>query len=125
LWFREIVGGYTTTERSGAQAFEVLPVLVLRVYVDGRPDELVRGVDIVGTPLSALETILAAGDQMGVFNGVCGAESGWIPVSASSPAILLERLEIERSDRAIGRAPLLPPPAREVGVFESSRQGPL
>lgn len=124
LWFREIVGGYTTTERSGAQAFEVLPVLVLRVYVDGRPDELVRGVDIVGTPLSALETILAAGDQMGVFNGVCGAESGWIPVSASSPAILLERLEIERSDRAIGRAPLLPPPAREVGVFESSRQGP-
>ena len=113
LWFKEIVGGYTTTERSGAQAFEVLPVLVFRVYVDGRQDELVRGVDIVGTPLSALETILAAGDQMEVFNGVCGAESGWVPVSASSPALLLQQLEIERSDRAIERAPLLSPPTDE------------
>ncbi|MGB1699504.1 MAG: metallopeptidase TldD-related protein, partial [Nannocystaceae bacterium] len=112
LWFKEIVGGYTTTERSGAQAFEVLPVIVYRVYADGRPDELVRGVDMVGTPLSALETILAAGDRVEVFNGVCGAESGWVPVSASSPALLLQQLEIERSDRELERPPLLVPPPR-------------
>ncbi len=123
LWFKEIVGGYTTTELSGAQAFEVQPVLVLRVYVDGRPDELVRGVDIVGTPLAALETIVAAGDQMEVFNGLCGAESGWVPVSASSPALLLEQLEIERGDRSLDRATLLGPPGREAVTVERDRRG--
>jgi len=30
----------------------VLPLVVYKVYADGRPDELVRGVDIVGTPLA-------------------------------------------------------------------------
>lgn len=67
---------------------------------------------MVGTPLSALETILAAGDRVEVFNGVCGAESGWVPVSASSPALLLQQLEIERSDRELERPPLLVPPPR-------------
>ena len=31
LWFREISGGYTSTERSGPQTFEVLPVEVWKV----------------------------------------------------------------------------------------------
>ena len=86
-------------------------------------DELVRGVDIVGTPLAALETIVAAGDRMEVFNGVCGAESGWVPVSASSPALLLEQLEIERSDRSSDRATLLGPPAREDVTVDRARRG--
>src|SRR5213078_45204 len=64
------------------QAFQVLPVMVYKVYADGRPDELVRGVDIVGTPLAALTRILTTGDQPRVFNGVCGAESGQVPVAA-------------------------------------------
>ena len=70
----------------GLQAFTVIPLMVYRVYADGRPDELVRGVDIVGTPLASFAKILATSDKPQVFNGYCGAESGQVPVSASSPA---------------------------------------
>jgi len=62
-----------------ARRRSMLPVIVYKVYADGRPDELVRGVDIVGTPLAALTRILTTGDQPRVFNGVCGAESGQVP----------------------------------------------
>ena len=85
LYFRDITGGFTTTARAGLQAFKVIPVIVYRVYPDGRPDELVRGADIVGTPLASFSKILATGDKPEVFNGYCGAESGSVPVSAVSP----------------------------------------
>ena len=76
LLFRDISGGFTNTARGGPQAFKVLPIIVYRVWVDGRPDELVRGVDLVGTPLAALSRIMAAADDYQTFNGYCGAESG-------------------------------------------------
>jgi len=110
LWFADISGGYTITDRSGPQAFKVEPLMVYRVWTDGRPDELVRGADIVGTPLAAFETIMAAGDTPGIFNGTCGAESGWVPVSAVSPSLLLSKLEIERSMHERDKPPLLPAP---------------
>jgi predicted Zn-dependent protease len=109
-WFEDITGGFTTTARGGPQAFKVLPVVVYRVYADGRKDELVRGVDIVGTPLSCFSKILATGDDAAVFNGSCGAESGWVPVSAVSPSILVEEIEIEKRERSQERLPILPPP---------------
>src|SRR5205085_1393740 len=86
LYFQQVSSGFTTTQRRGLQAFTVIPLLVYRVYPDGRPDELVRGVDIVGTPLASFAKILATGDHPDVFNGYCGAESGSVPVSAISPA---------------------------------------
>ncbi len=109
-WFEDITGGYTTTARGGPQAFKVLPVVVYRVYADGRPDELVRGVDIVGTPLSCFAKILATGDDPAVFNGSCGAESGWVPVSAVSPSILVGEIEIEKREKSQERLPILPSP---------------
>lgn len=110
LWFSDIQGGYTITERSGPQAFKVMPLLVYRIWADGRADELVRGVDIVGTPIAAFETIIATGDKPGIFNGMCGAESGDVPVSAVSPSLLLRSLEIERASHDRDKPPLLPPP---------------
>ena len=65
LYFRDITGGFTTTQRAGLQAFKVIPVIVYRVYADGRPDELVRGADIVGTPLASFSKILATSRQAG------------------------------------------------------------
>ncbi len=112
LWFSDIEGGYTITERSGPQAFKVMPLLVYRVWADGRPDELVRGVDIVGTPIAAFETIMATGDSPGIFNGTCGAESGDVPVSAVSPSLLLRSMEIERASHSRDKPPLLPPPGK-------------
>jgi predicted Zn-dependent protease len=110
LYFRDITGGFTTTQRAGLQAFKVIPVIVYRVYADGRPDELVRGADIVGTPLSSFSKILATSDKREVFNGYCGAESGSVPVSAVSPAILVSEIEIEKKAKANDRPPLLPEP---------------
>ena len=108
--FEDITGGFTMTTRGGPQAFKVLPVVVYRVYADGRPDELVRGVDIVGTPLSCFSQITCTGDDPGVFNGTCGAESGWVPVSAVSPSILVRQIEIEKRQRSQERLPILTSP---------------
>jgi predicted Zn-dependent protease len=108
--FEDITGGFTMTGRGGPQAFKVLPVVVYRVYADGRPDELVRGVDIVGTPLSCFAQITCTGDDPDVFNGTCGAESGWVPVSAISPSILVRQIEVEKRERSQQRLPILPSP---------------
>lgn len=107
FYFDEITGGYTTTQRRGLQAFTVMPLMVYRVFPDGRPDELVRGVDIVGTPLSSFAKILATSDKTQVFNGYCGAESGQVPVSASSPAILVSEIEIQKKQHSQDRPPFL------------------
>jgi TldD protein len=113
LYFDDIQGGFTLTTRALPQAFQVLPVLVYRVYADGRPDELVRGVDIVGTPLAALTRILTTGDQPRVFNGVCGAESGQVPVAAVAPSMLFSEMEVQKRAHEHERPPLLPPPGFE------------
>ncbi|HXJ05918.1 MAG TPA: metallopeptidase TldD-related protein [Candidatus Acidoferrum sp.] len=113
LYFDDIQGGFTLTTRSLPQAFQVLPVIVYKVYADGRPDELVRGVDIVGTPLAALTRILLTGDKQHVFNGICGAESGQVPVSAVAPAMLFSEMEVQKRQHSHDRPPILPPPGFE------------
>jgi TldD protein len=110
LFFDDISGGFTSTTRSGPQAFQVTPIMVYRIYADGRPDELVRGVDLIGTPLTSFSKIVAAGDKPEVFNGYCGAESGSIPVSAISPAILTTQIEVQKKPKSSDRLPILPPP---------------
>ena len=107
--FSDISGGFTNTSAFQPQAFKVNPVMAFRLYPDGRR-ELVRGVDIGGTPLVALQSIRAASREIETFNGVCGAESGWVPVSASAPSLLLEKLEIEKGFIPPDRPPVLEAP---------------
>ena len=116
LYFQQVTGGYTTTQRRGLQAFTVIPLIVYRVYADGRPDELVRGVDIVGTPLASFAKIIATSDKPEVFNGYCGAESGSVPVSAVSPALLVSEIEIQKKDHSQDRPPFLPRPTDAGGA---------
>lgn len=111
LLFKVVEGGFTFTTRTIPNAFNVMPLVVYRVYVDGRPDELVRGVDLIGTPLTTFANIIAAGSDIGVFNGLCGAESGNIPVSASSPSLLVSRIEVQKKAKSDERLPILPPPS--------------
>ena len=113
LFFSQVTGGYTTTARRGLQAFTVIPLVVYRVFPDGRPDELIRGVDIVGTPLASFAKIMATSDRMEVFNGICGAESGDVPVSAIAPAILVSEIEIQRKERSQDVPPYLSRPITE------------
>ena len=113
LFFDDIEGGFTFTQRVLPNAFNVRPTVVYRIYPDGK-EELVRGVDLIGTPLIAFSKIIAADDQIAVFNGVCGAESGWVPVSASSPGLLVSQIEVQRKEKSQERAPILSPPALQL-----------
>jgi predicted Zn-dependent protease len=110
LLFAKVEGGFTMTGRVIPNAYNVRPLVVYRVYTDDRPDELVRGVDIIGTPLAALTKVMAAGDDVNLFNGFCGAESGGIPVGAVSPTLLLRELEVQKKEVSRASAPVLPPP---------------
>ena len=109
----DIAGGFTFTGRGQPQAFHEEPLVVYKVYPDGRPDELVRGVNIGGTPLISLNKILATGDTMEVFNGYCGAESGSVPVSAAAPAMLVSEMEVEKKETSTDKPPILPPPGHD------------
>lgn len=110
----EVVGGYTMTERGNPQAFQVTPVMVFRVYPDGR-EELVRGVTLEGMPLSVMARVMAAADDFYVFNGFCGAESGDVPASAVSPSLLVRQIEVARQQKSVERPPLLPAAQPETG----------
>jgi predicted Zn-dependent protease len=110
LFFEDISGGFTLTTRDSPQAFQVTPIMVYKVYVDGKPDELVRGVDLIGTPLTSFSKIVAASDKLEVFNGFCGAESGYVPVSAVAPSILTTQIEVQKKAKSSERMPILPPP---------------
>jgi predicted Zn-dependent protease len=109
LFFDDIQGGFTLTGRSEPNAFNILPIMVYRIYPDGR-EELVRGVDLVGTPLTVFSKIIAADDEKAVFNGVCGAESGYVPVSASGPGMLISQIEVQKKAKSQERPPILPAP---------------
>jgi predicted Zn-dependent protease len=113
LLIDDIAGGFTFTGRGQPQAFEVLPLVVYRVFPDGRPDELVRGVNIGGTPLVSLTKIVATGDTPEIFNGYCGAESGSVPVAAAAPAMLISELEVEKKESSTDKLPILPPPSHD------------
>jgi TldD protein len=110
LYFDNVEGGFTFTDRGNPNAFNVTPIIVYRVYTDNRPKELVRGVDLIGTPLSAFAKIIAASDKVDVFNGICGAESGSVPVSASSPSLLVSEVEVQKKAQSQEALPILPPP---------------
>jgi predicted Zn-dependent protease len=115
LYFDDIQGGFTFTGRTVPNAFNVQPLVVYKVFADGRPDELVRGVDLIGTPLTTFNNIVAAADDVGIFNGVCGAESGGVPVSASSPSLLVSTIEVQKKQKSQAKLPILADPTTDMG----------
>lgn len=110
LYFKEVIGGFTQTSRYSPNVFNVTPTLVYKVYTDGRPDELVKGVDFIGTPLAIFSEIAAMGDEPGIFTGYCGAESGSIPVTATSPALLIKKIETQKKPEGFNPEPILSRP---------------
>ncbi len=118
LFFKDVAGGRTTTARAGTQSFSVIPITVFKVYVDGRPDELVRGATLIGTPLTSFSKIIACGNTPGIFNGYCGAESGRVPVSTIAPPILTAQIEVQKTPKSPHRPPVLPAPLQKGGNNE-------
>jgi TldD protein len=109
LYFEDIAGGFTMTGRAGPNSFEVIPLMVYRIYPDGH-EELVRGVDLIGTALTAFNKILAADNRSEAFNGMCGAESGFVPVSAGGPGLLFSEVEVQKKPKSQELSPILGPP---------------
>jgi TldD protein len=112
-FFKDVIGGFTTTDRYNPNAFNIFPTEVYRVYVDGRADELVRGVDLIGTPLAMFAEITAAGATKDVFIGFCGAESGSVPVSAVAPSLFVRRIETQKKPKENQEPTLLPSPGKK------------
>ena len=109
-YFAKVSGGFTQTGRMRPNAFNVTPLEVYRVYADGRPDELIRGVTLIGTPLSMFSQISNAGDTSGIFTGICGAESGEIPVTAISPKLFIKNIETQKASKSSKMTPILSRP---------------
>jgi predicted Zn-dependent protease len=110
LYFGVVAGGFTLITRYYPNSFNVTPLVVYKIFVDGRPDELVRGVDLIGTPLATFSSIVAAADDIGIFNGMCGAESGRVPVSSVSPSLLVSKIEVQKKSKSQAKLPILPSP---------------
>ena len=113
LIIQDITGGNTNTLSYGYQAFKGTPRLAYRVDVLTGKQELVRGIELVGTPLTSINKLVATSDEARVFNGFCGAESGYVPVSTVAPAALISEIELQRVARANERSPILPAPWSE------------
>jgi predicted Zn-dependent protease len=110
LIIRDVTGGNTDTSGYAYQAFKGQPRLVYKVDANTGAETLVRGVEIVGTPLLSINKIIATGDHRRVFNGYCGAESGYVPVSTVAPTVLVSEIELQRTRKDTGRPPVLPSP---------------
>ena len=110
LLIRDVTGGNTDTSGYAYQAFKGQPRLVYKVDAKTGKETLVRGVEIVGTPLTSINKIIATGDDSRVFNGYCGAESGFVPVSTVAPTVLISEIELQRTRKDTGRPPILPSP---------------
>lgn len=111
----DISGGYTITDRFLPQSFSVNATMGYKVFPDGRPDEPVRGLNLIGTPLQTFSRIVLTGDDYGVFNGTCGAESGWVPVAAVAPSLLFSEMETEKVQKSNEKPPVLKPPFTDKG----------
>ena len=96
-YIESVSGGLTNMYTFSINAFNVKPVLAYKVYADKRPDELIHGMSFIGTPMDIMTKIIAIGGNEEVFNGYCGSTSGWIPVSAVSPSILISSIELQNS----------------------------
>ncbi|MFP4061046.1 MAG: metallopeptidase TldD-related protein [Bacteroidales bacterium] len=106
-YFKEVIGGFTFTQRSMPNVFNIIPLEVYRVYTDKRPDELVKGVDLIGTPLVMFSKIKATSENYEVFNGFCGAESGNVPVSTIAPAMFVTQIETQLKNVQKMKVPVL------------------
>ncbi len=110
LIVEDLSGGFTFSQASMPQAFTLKADLVYRLYPDGHK-EIVRGAKVGGTPLEAFNAILAAADDDDVFNGSCGAESGYVPQANIAPSMLFTNLNFEKKEKTSQKLPLLPPPS--------------
>ncbi len=106
------------SQQSGGSARPISPpVLIYRVYPDGR-EELVRGLVFRGVSTRALRDILAASQETALFEFVNNSapltflgEGGYIAAtSVVAPGLLFEEMELEAPQEPLQKLPIVPPP---------------
>jgi len=112
----KMISGETFTEGRDIQVFKGRPLYVSKVFPEDGREEIVRGVEFLGTPLSMVNKIIVTGEDVEVVSGFCGAESGDIPVTTIAPSVLLSEVELQTSHDISLRLPILPPPVPEPGT---------
>lgn len=110
LIIKKMTGGETNTSSYDFQAFKATPLVIHKVDVKTGKETPVRGVEIVGTPLISINRIVATGNDYRAFNGFCGAESGFVPVSTIAPSILISEIELQKTVSEKEKRPVLKPP---------------
>jgi TldD protein len=93
------------------------PILIYRVYADGR-EELVRGLRFRGVSTRSLRDILAASSETALFDYVnngaslarLGAGGFLAPAAVISPGLLFEEMELERPQDQLQKPAIVPPP---------------
>jgi TldD protein len=94
------------------------PVLVYRVYADGR-EELVRGLRFRGVSTRSLRDVLAASQETVLFDYVnngaplasLGAGGLLAPTSIVSPGLLFEEIEFDIPQEQLPKLPVVPAPS--------------
>jgi hypothetical protein len=94
------------------------PILIYRVYPDGR-EELVRGLRLRNFSPRAFRDIVAASSEQSLFNyldngaplALMGAGNYVVGCSIVAPGVLFEELELEALDEQLPKPPIVPPPA--------------
>jgi len=94
-----------------------LPLLVYRIYPDGR-EELVRNLRFHGVSTRSLKDIVAASDETYVFDfidsnapfALMGAGSFTTSASVIAPSLLFDELELEPVQEETPKPPIVPPP---------------
>ena len=86
-------------------------MLVWKAYPDGRTDELVRGVDIVGTPLAALNRMKSPATGRKSSTAFAEPNLAAFRFPAVAPAMLFSEMEVQKRAHSRNRPPILPSPA--------------
>lgn len=108
----------TGIAQSGGSSKPVsIPILVYRVYPDGK-EELVRGVRFRGLTVRSLKDIMAVSEETFAFNimdnlapfALMGAGGYITSQSVLAPSMLFEDLELEKPQDDQPKLPIVPPP---------------
>jgi hypothetical protein len=106
-------------QRGGGGRVVSPPVLIYRVYPDGK-EELVRGLRYRGLGARAFKDIVAASEDVHVFDflnntapmAMRGAAGYVAPCSVAAPSVLFDEVELERPEEELPKPPIVPPPPR-------------
>jgi hypothetical protein len=115
--FDEVRRLLTAMGRSGGTQPVSQPVLVYRVYPDGR-EELVRGLRFRGLTTRSLKDILGASDESHLFEflnnpapfALMGASNFVSETAVIAPSVLIDDLELQKFDEELPKLPIVPAP---------------